>query len=105
MLVSAICQFRKGTPAVSIKNRLIKQAETNTHTPFNSPLSGTTWVSWYQKGKIIWILLKQEAVSGSGISWAVCKSVPCSRQITSPAPHLKAKTKKRGFMDCHDHHG
>jgi len=25
----------------------------NTHThPFNGPLSGTTWVSWYQRGKI-----------------------------------------------------
>ena len=32
-----------------------------------------------------WILLKQETVSGSGISWAVCKSAPCSRQITTPA--------------------
>ena len=26
-------------------------------------------------------------MSGSGISWAVCKSVPRSRQITTPAPH------------------
>ena len=35
----------------------------------------------------MWILLKQETVTGSGISWAVCKSAPCSRQITTPAPH------------------
>ena len=35
----------------------------------------------------IWILLKQETVSGSGISWARCKSAPHSRQITMPAPH------------------
>ena len=56
------------------------------NTRFNSPLSGTTQVSRYQKGKPIWILLKQETVSGSGISWAVCKSAPCSRQITTPAP-------------------
>ena len=55
--------------------------------PFNCPLSGTTRVSRYQRGKTIWILLKQEAVSGSGISWAVCKSAPCSRQTTTPAPH------------------
>jgi len=43
-------------------------------------------VSRYQKGKtyLIWILLKQEAVSGSGISWATCKSAPRSRQITTP---------------------
>ena len=26
-------------------------------------------------------------VSGSGISWAICKSAPSSRQITVPAPH------------------
>jgi len=26
-------------------------------------------------------------VSGSGISWAVCKSAPRSRQITTPVPH------------------
>ena len=37
--------------------------------------------------KPIWILLKQETVSGSGISWAICKSAPRSRQITMPAPH------------------
>jgi len=35
----------------------------------------------------IWILLKQETVSGSGISWAICQSAPCPRQITTPAPH------------------
>jgi len=35
----------------------------------------------------IWILLKQETVSGGGISWAVCKSASRSRQMTTPAPH------------------
>ena len=40
-----------------------------------------------RKVKPIWILLKQETVSGSGISWAVCKSAPCSRQINMPTPH------------------
>jgi len=37
--------------------------------------------------KSIWILLKQETVSGSGISWAICKSAPRSREITIPAHH------------------
>ena len=40
-----------------------------------------------RKVKPIWILLKQETVSGSGISWAICKSAPRCRQITTPAPH------------------
>ena len=40
-----------------------------------------------RKVKPIWILLKQETVSGSGISWAIYKSAPRSKQITVPAPH------------------
>ena len=61
---------------------------THTHThPFNGPLSGTTKVSSTRKVKPIWILLKQETVSGSGIRWAICKSAPRSRQITTKAPH------------------
>ena len=83
---------------------------THTH-PFKGPLSGTTQVSQYThthththtrltalcpglprwasttKVKPIWILLEQEKVSGSGISWAIWKSAPRSRQITTPAPH------------------
>ena len=59
-----------------------------THTlPFNGPFSGTTRVSRYQKGKPTWILLKQQTASGSGISWAICKSARCSRQITMSATH------------------
>ena len=44
------------------------------------------WAST-RKVKPVWILLKQETVSGSGISWTTCKSAPRSRQITTPAPH------------------
>jgi len=40
-----------------------------------------------RKVKPIWILVKQETVSGSGISWAICKSAPHSRHTTTPAPH------------------
>jgi len=40
-----------------------------------------------RKVKPIWILLKQETVSGSSISWAIWKSAPRTRQITTPAPH------------------
>ena len=39
-----------------------------------------------RKVKSIWILLKQVTVSGSGISWAICKAAPRSRQMTTPAP-------------------
>ena len=40
-----------------------------------------------RKVKPIWILLKQEIVSGSGINWAICKIALRSRQIAMPAPH------------------
>ena len=76
---------------------------THTH-PFNGPFSGTTQVSHrYQKGKRNWILLKQEAVSGSGISCAIrwlvgVESAPCSKQITTPAPHHSVFTVRIPFL-------
>jgi len=54
---------------------------------FNGPLSRTTWVSRYQKGKTNLDLWEQDTVSGSGIRWAICISAPRPRQITTPAPH------------------
>jgi len=69
----------------------------HTH-PFNGPLSGTTRVSRYQKGKPIWTLLKQETVSSSGISWAICKSAPHSRQIITPAPTTQFFTGRMPFQ-------
>jgi len=52
-------------------------------------LSGTTWVSQHQKGKIKTNLdfLEQETVSGSGISWAIRKSAPRPSLTTMPVPH------------------
>ena len=47
------------------KPTLLNYVHTHTHT-FNGPLSGTIQVSRYQKGKPIWISLKQETLSGSG---------------------------------------
>jgi len=42
--------------------------------------------------------MKQETVSGSGISWAICKSAPSSRQITTPAPHHSVFTGRMPFL-------
>jgi len=51
------------------------------------------WTST-RKVKPIGILLKQETVSGSGISRATCKSAPHSRQITTPAPNHSVFTRQ-----------
>ena len=55
------------------------------------------WAST-RKVKPIWILLKQETVSGSGICWAICKSAPCSRRITMPAPTTEFFTDRMPFL-------
>ena len=58
-----------------------------THTRLTALFPGLPRWDCTRKAKPIWILLKQETVSGSGISWAVCKSAPRYRQTTMPAPH------------------
>ena len=68
----------KACSLLSSNNTTVQSWHTHTHTHVYGPLSGTTG---------IWILLKQETVSCSGISWAIRKSAPRSRQITMPAPH------------------
>ena len=37
-------------------------------------------------------------MSGSGISWAICKSAPRSRQITTPAPNYSVFTGRMPFL-------
>ena len=60
---------------------------THTHTRLTALCPGLPRWASTRKVKPIWILLKQETVSGSGIRWAICKSEHRSRQITTPAPH------------------
>ena len=54
--------------------------------------------------KPIWILLKQEIVSGSSISWTICKSASRSRQITMPAPHHSFFTGWMPFLPPNQQH-
>ena len=60
---------------------------THTHTRLTARCPGLPGWASTRKVKPTWILLKQETVSGNGISWAICKSAPHSRQITMLAPH------------------
>jgi len=59
----------------------------HTHTRLTTLCLGLPGWPGTRKVKSIWILLKQETVSGSGISWAICKSATRCRQIITPAPH------------------
>ena len=59
---------------------------THAHTRLTAFCPGLPGWASIRKVKPIWILLKKETVSGSGVSWTVCKSVSSSRQITTSAP-------------------
>jgi len=73
-----------------------------TTTPVYGLFSRTTWVSQYQKGKLVWIEVRPEMVGfwdGGGISWTICKqSAPRSRQITTPTPHQSIFTGQMLFL-------
>ena len=83
-------------PSTSHYIHLFTQPHTHTHTHTHTTvlllfwnLPGTTQVSRYQKGKTRKVktnldLLEQEIVSGSGISWAICKSAPHPGQPLHP---------------------
>jgi len=69
--------------------------------PFNNFFSRTTWVSWLQKGKPFCIIMKQEMMDGSDVSWTICRSsAPHSRQITMPAPHYSIFLQTRCSFWC-----
>ena len=79
------CNFRSShglTDRVCVSHQ--HTLHTHTHTRLTALFSRTTQVSRYQKGKTN---LDFTEARDSGISWAICKSAPCSRQTTTPAPH------------------
>jgi len=82
----------------------VQQQYTHTQThPFNDAASWTTQAGT-RKVKPIWILLKQETVSGSGISWAIWKSAPRCRQITTPVHHYSGFTGQMPFLPPNQRH-
>ena len=71
---------------------------THTHTCLTVLFPGLPGWAGTRKVKPIWILLKQETLSGNGISWAICKSASRSRQITMPVPHHSFFTGRMPFL-------
>jgi len=89
------CLLTKGSP---VYKRVVhfsrcehcngKLGHTHTHNHLMALFPGLPGWAGTRKVKPIWILLKQETVSGSGISWAVCKSAPRSRHNHASTPPL-----------------
>jgi len=68
--------------------------------PLNGPFSGTTRVSWYQKGKTnLDFTEARDREWYSGISWAIHMSAPLSRQRTTP-PLIFYRPERRDVADC-----
>jgi len=78
--------------------RLPAQSITHTHTRLTALCPGLPGWASTRKVEPTWILLEQETLSGSEIHWAICKSAPCSRQITTPAPHRSVFTGRMPFL-------
>ena len=90
-IVSALCKVkgcstRGDQNVLQLGYNIINVTHTHTHTRLTALCPGLPRWAGTRKVNPIWILVKQETVSGSGISWAICKSAHCSRQITTPAP-------------------
>ena len=73
-------------------------SSTHTHTRLTALFPGLPRSAGTRKVKPIWILLKQETVSGSGISWDICKSAPHSRQIPRQHPTAQFFTGRMPFL-------
>jgi len=65
-------------------------------------LSGPTGWAGTRKAKPVWIYWSKSG-SGSGICWAICKSAPHPRQITTPASHHSVFTGRMPFLQPNQH--
>ena len=77
------CQHRSSTRRARAHTHACK----HTHTRLTALFPGLPWKAGTRKVKPIWILLKQETVSGSGISWAIykfCISLQTDNHASTP---------------------
>jgi len=74
MMSSNVSEFRYKLYNPAIYSRNDWGTHTHTHTRLTAPCAGLPGWAGTRKVKPVWILLDQETVSGSGISWAICFS-------------------------------
>jgi len=58
-------------------------------------------VSWYQKGKTDLDFTEARDSEWQCISWAICKSAPRCREITTPAPHRPVFYRPDALLAAH----
>ena len=77
------------------------QCMMTTYTHLTALFPGIRRWAGTRKVKPIWIWSTRQWVHGSGISWAICKSAPRSRQITMPVPHHSVVFLQARCPSCH----
>jgi len=77
-----------GSSKLNCSQHTHTHTHTHAHTRLTALCPGLSGWDGARKVKAIWILLKQETVSGSGISWAVCKSVSLQTDNHTSTPPL-----------------
>jgi len=77
-------QTHTDTAITIIRSPIDGGVHTHTHTHLTALCPGLPGRAGNKKVKPIWILLKQETMSGSGISWAICKSETDNHASTPP---------------------
>ena len=87
-----------GPQMTSFSHSGLYSARAHTHSYLTAFFLGLPGWAGTRAVKPIWILVKQKTVSGSGISWAACKSAHRSRQITMPAHHHSVFTGRMPFL-------
>ena len=95
MILVRNCYVKSMCPLKHLFQCTHTHTHTHTHTRLMALFPGLPGWAGTRKVKPIWILLKQETVSGSGIRWA-----SRSRQITMPAPHHSSFL-QAGCPSCH----
>ena len=80
-------ELRSTSSWVNSQRNAAHNSYTHTHTRLTVLFPGLPRGAGTRKGKSIWILLKHETVSGSGISWTqvqVCTSLQADNHASTP---------------------
>jgi len=76
----------------------VTSRHTHTHTRLTAPCPGLPGGAGTKKVKPVWILLEQETVSGSGISWAICVCTSLQTDNHASTPPLSLFTGRMPFL-------
>ena len=82
--LQAGCYSQCPTSSVKVLQTILMPTNTHTHTRSTALFPGKPGSANIRNVKPIWILLKQETVSGSCISWQICTSLQTDNHTSTP---------------------